>query len=193
MTKRKENPQVIRNDPEKLFWSKVPQGLAPDECWEWTSPRWEQGYGAYKTGGKMYKAHRVMWEKAHGMPIPDGLLVCHTCDNPPCVNPAHLFLGTHVDNGQDMSQKGRGHYQKNPQLVMRGEAHPHHELNERDVLAIRRLAASRKYLQREIAEMFGITTVAVSHIVTGRKWASVPATPESPIRTPRRGRTKLDP
>lgn len=75
-------------------------------CWEWTGASSNEGYGRVKVAGKLESPHRLMWEEENG-PIPDGLWILHDCDNPPCVNPAHLFLGTRSDNMLDASKKGR--------------------------------------------------------------------------------------
>jgi hypothetical protein len=75
-------------------------------CWEWTGYRTRDGYGSVKHAGKMMKAHRVAYEAAYD-PIPDGMIVCHKCDNPACCNPNHLWLGTDADNQRDMVAKGR--------------------------------------------------------------------------------------
>lgn len=88
------------------FWSKVKK---TDSCWIWTGGHLKHGYGMIRAGGTEHRrlgAHRVSW-MIHHNEIPNGLYVLHHCDNPPCVNPAHLFLGTHLDNVRDMHQKGR--------------------------------------------------------------------------------------
>lgn len=79
-------------------------------CIEWTGARFANGgYGAKKVRGKMCRVHRLEWERVHG-PIPEGLCVLHRCDNPPCYNIDHLFLGTVMDNVRDMIAKGRDNY-----------------------------------------------------------------------------------
>ena len=89
------------------FWEKVDQSGGLFACWPWTANRNSRGYGdRFRVGDKQYRAHRFAYELTHG-PIPDGLLVCHSCDNPPCCNPAHLWLGTAADNHADRNRKGR--------------------------------------------------------------------------------------
>ena len=78
----------------------------PDDCWEWTGARNKKGYGQFGAGYVMYVASRASWIISNGE-IPAGMFVCHKCDNPPCVNPAHLFLGTNRDNVMDCVSKGR--------------------------------------------------------------------------------------
>jgi hypothetical protein len=113
-----EFQRVITNPPrsttkhcsiECRFWSKVDKSSGPDACWTWTSKARSndgKGYGAFNSGSGSVRAHRFAWELTNG-PIPDGLHVCHECDNPLCCNPAHFFLGTPKDNNADMISKGR--------------------------------------------------------------------------------------
>lgn len=93
------------------FWARVNEDgpvLRPElgPCWPWGCG---PGYGQVQVGPTRESTHRISWE-IHVGPIPPGLCVCHKCDNPPCVNPAHLFLGTHLDNARDREAKGRGHH-----------------------------------------------------------------------------------
>ena len=92
------------------FWKKV-QKYQSDECWIWQGSKTSAGYGQLWVDCKQVYAHRVSWE-IHYEVIPDGMFVCHTCDNPICANPRHLFLGTASDNMRDMVAKGRNHNAK---------------------------------------------------------------------------------
>lgn len=140
-----------------------------NDCYEWPGLR-SGGYGVIYTSTGNLRAHRVVWEAVNG-PIPDGMVIMHTCDNPPCVNPAHLRLGTQAENVQDMCIKGRrrGGWPKDMNI---GERHPNARLTKEDVLEIRRLAAEG-VSQRTIAEEFATPQANVSRIVQRKRWAHI--------------------
>ena len=148
------------------FWSKVHKGN-PDECWPWVAAK-ANGYGRVWLGGspptgRLYPAHRIAWVLVNS-PIPDGLCVCHHCDNPACVNPAHLFLGTNEDNMADMVAKGR---------QVRGELHGRAKLTEAEVRAIRREYAVGDITYREIGEQYRVSLPLIHNIVHRKRWKHV--------------------
>lgn len=147
------------------FWSKVNIGN-PSECWEWQAFRSRLGYGRLMFQGKVCAAHRVSWAITNGE-IPDGLCVLHKCDNRACVNPNHLFLGTQVENIQDMIRKGRK--RNNPS---KGEASKNAKLTTDDIHKIRQFHAEGKS-HKQIAKMFGICFQEISKIVRGERWAHI--------------------
>jgi len=148
---------------QECFWSKVDK-RGTDDCWEWQGSINSRGYGTISVNSKTKRAHRVSWELTHG-PIPEGLCVCHRCDNPICVNPSHLFLGTHTDNMRDMIQKGRDIHDVGP----RGEKNGQCKLTKQDVHTIRCFLRA-KYIQREIAEAYRVSRGTINAIATGRNW-----------------------
>lgn len=143
------------------FWSKVSIGPS-DACWPWQSSKWGV-YGVFWFAPRYEAAHRVAWILTFG-PIPDGLWVLHKCDNPPCCNPAHLFLGTHRDNMLDMHRKRRG--AKCPEC---GQHHPGSKLNHEAVRAIRsELVKGRS--QAAIGREFGVSHGTIHLIANGITW-----------------------
>lgn len=127
-------------------------------CWEWEGHVITDGYGHIRVGKTMALTHRIAWEIANG-PIPDGVLVCHRCDNPPCVRPDHLFLGDDAANAADRDEKGR----LGPRV---GEFNGNAKLSESDVVAIRQDPRPRK----EIAYELRVSIATIDHIKTGRSW-----------------------
>jgi hypothetical protein len=97
----------VKADPYERFMSYVDTGGGPDTCWSWTGGRATGGYGNFWAGGSQVLAHRWLLSFLRGQPICPGEVVCHRCDNPPCVNPAHLYVGDHFTNMQDMVERGR--------------------------------------------------------------------------------------
>lgn len=141
---------------ERRFWASTDK-RGPDECWNWIAYT-KGGYGAIRVGGRQKSAHRVSWELHNGS-IGKGLWVLHRCDNPRCVNPAHLFLGTQVDNMRDMAAKARN---KPPRL--HGTRNPMAKLTDEQCEAIRTAEGT----QDEIAARFGTSQSHVSSIRSGR-------------------------
>ena len=148
----------------KPFWDKVQKSAGSDVCWIWTAGKNADGYG---TLGGGLRAHRVSYEMRHG-PIPNGMCVCHSCDNPSCVNPAHLWLGTHQDNMADRSRKGRSSGGR-----MVGTEHPNAKLTDDMVREIRHLYASGEYMQKDLARMYGVSDMVISLLVRGKTWKHV--------------------
>lgn len=148
------------------YWPRVDK-RGPDECWPWMANICSTGYGGFSLGGKKVLTHRLAWMLANG-PIPPGAWILHRCDNPPCCNPAHLFLGTTADNTRDRDSKGRG---------ARGERVGSSKLTKDQVAEIRRRLATGEF-QRLIAADFGVSQVTISHIALGKKWKHVPAPAE---------------
>ncbi len=151
---------IIGND-EKRFWSKVEK---TDTCWLWRGALQPNGYGYFKLAGKNLKAHRYSYYLAHGEE-PGAFFVCHTCDNPRCVNPEHLWLGTQLDNIKDMLAKGRNY-------IPLAEECNLSKLSKKDVVQIRDLL-NEKITQKEIAKRFNVTQSAISAIKLGRTWSLV--------------------
>lgn len=145
----------------RRFWSHVD---CSSECWLWKSAKLPKGYGLFTVNnGKRWQnvlAHRISW-LIHNSSIPNELLVCHKCDNPSCVNPSHLFLGTCKDNLQDQVSKGRSRY---------GERHHNVKLTEKDVAEIMSLR-EKGLTHKEIASKFGVSRNNVTNILNGRRWS----------------------
>ncbi len=167
----------ITDDQKARFWSKVTKP-GPGECWSWAGARNKNGYGVYGIGpacAAARLAHRVAFFLHHGVD-PGETGVCHTCDNPPCCNPAHLFLGTQSDNMRDASLKGRTQW---PGPVPR-------KLTADSVREIRRLASSGRPLA-VIATDFGVSHQMIWKIVRRKAWADIPHEPPTtqPLSEPR--------
>jgi len=143
-------------------------------CWLWAGsfPACNR-YGRFPRDGKWRAAHRVAWELLRGA-IPDGLCVLHKCDVTACVNPDHLFLGTHTDNMRDMVSKRRHAFHRDPTRIKRGRQHGAAKLADDKILSIRNLS-KRGETQAAIARQFGISQGHVWRIVHGTRWAHVGA------------------
>lgn len=152
-----------RRPIRERFWEKVKKSSDRDGCWIYTARKNSKGgYGMFSVGQMELYAHRVSWELTYGA-IPDGLLVLHDCDNPPCVRPSHLFLGDNDDNMRDMMRKGR---------QCRGVDAYTAKLNPRKVKQIRKLFP--KMMRKDIAKMFGISPRQVLSIGRREHWRHIP-------------------
>ena len=162
------NDLVARNTP----------ALSDEKCWPWQGAKLKTGYGVVKHRCKQYKAHRASFAIHRGQ-IPGGMLVCHHCDNPSCVNPSHLFLGTPQDNMTDKVQKGRqsrgdehaksiAKSEKHQSAIVRGEKHGRSKLSDDQRANIIKLLNDGELNQTQIAQMFSITQSNVS--VINRRW-----------------------
>lgn len=145
-------------------------------CLEWIGAK-RKGYGRLRIAGKDYAAHKLSWIESNG-PIPNGMWVLHRCDNPACIQPSHLFLGTAKDNFDDMHCKGR-------YTPPRGEKQPNAKLNADKVLSLRKLYAKGMQF-RQMAKAFGINEATIKDCVRGETWSHIPGGIPSP--TPLRGR-----
>ncbi len=146
------------------FWSKVSK-TDGDGCWHWAAGLTPKGYGNFNSGkGRSSRAHRVAWELANG-PVPTGLLVCHRCDNPSCVRPDHLFLGTDADNMSDKAAKGRG----TAPPTWTGADHPRARLTEECVRQLR-ILAELGIPSTWMAERYGVSRHTAARAAAGRTY-----------------------
>jgi len=158
--------EFIIDTMEIAFWKKVKKGSS-DDCWEWQSNTDKDGYGILNGRPKegfpkaLYKAHRMAWQFSNG-DIPKGLCVCHSCDNPTCCNPKHLWLGTSQENTADMVKKGRAAHNRETAI-----------LTEDDVLKIRKMNGTNS----EISKIFGVARRTINAVKNYETWAHLRDTP----------------
>lgn len=155
-------PIDISGNSVDRFWGKVSK--FGGECWNWTAATRSTGYGCMKLDGRLISAHRFSFVLHFGE-VPEGLIVCHRCDNRLCVRPDHLFAGTPHANVSDMDGKGR-------RGVARGESQGNAKLSEADIYQFFVLRESG-YSNRKIAAMFGVDSSTVNCVFTGRSWRHV--------------------
>lgn len=200
---------ITDRDVER-FWGNVDKtGNGPrGECWHWVAARNEHGYGMMRIRKRSIRAHRISALLA-GKLTDASLDVCHECDNPQCVNPSHLFVGTALDNMRDMVKKGRhaskrgtDHIQRGdahwsrrcPELVKRDEDHPHRKnptrvargekaglakLTDEIVLLCRRSYFNKDRTQRSLAKEYGVSSIAMFNAIHGKTWKHIQEKPIS--------------
>ena len=148
-----------RKSIEERFWSRVDK-LGENECWNWLGSKLRGGYGNLNIDGGTFQAHRVSYILHFGE-IPDGMLVCHTCDNPPCVNPKHLWLGTHLDNARDKVNKHR---------QAKGEFCGRVKYTAEEIGCIRLVYFYSHCSMHKIARLYKITYSHINAILHNRVW-----------------------
>ena len=165
---RKTVPFTVTASRAERFWSKVDKS---GDCWLWTKGKSPWGYGEFWVRDSNRMAHRVAYQITFG-PIPDGLLVCHTCDNPLCVNPDHLFLGTDQDNSRDAAAKGR---LRLPTARAVGGKNGKAKLTESDVRLIRaELFGLRPPEGVALAKKYGVCARTICDIKYRKTWGHLP-------------------
>lgn len=170
---------------EQAFWAKV-QKAGADECWPWTGAAGPSGHGQLRFRKKHTRATAVAWKFAHGDWPPTGKHLCHKCDNPPCCNPAHLFLGTPKDNMQDCIDKGRFRFLAPRRGVLNNKARLTWEL----VAEVRRRYSASETIS-ELARLLGFARSTLREVVNGRNWQSADV-PRNPRRPPSHLTAKID-
>jgi hypothetical protein len=182
--------RLVAEPLEERFWNNVYKEH-PSGCWLWEGSTDRGGYGWVMGMGER-KAHRVSWVIHFGV-IPDELFVLHKCDNPSCVNPEHLYLGTHLDNVRDAKERKRyrgavgdaNGLRKYPEKV-RGSNNGMSKLTEADVVEMRQLRAEGARVS-DIAEKYKLTCAHTSKILVGKLWSHVPGSVQDHVTNAQRG------
>jgi hypothetical protein len=176
----------------RIFWSRVEKLATECGCWIWIGACGDSTHGQQRIHDVICATHRVSWAIHHG-PIPSGLNVLHHCDNPSCVRPDHLFLGTQQDNVDDMMRKGRAStgarhseilkrvvqrganhvFKRRPDLIPRGEAQGQAKLKTIDVIAIREIYARGFVTQQQLGTMYGVHQNCISQIIRRVRWSHI--------------------
>lgn len=154
------------------FWVRVVVSPDLDKCWTWKGCTNRKGYGTVVYRGVKWVASRLAYTLAVG-DIPQGMMVLHSCDNPPCCNPKHLRPGTALDNTRDMWARNRAKI-----VPVRGSKHGNSVLTEEDVYQIKTMLTGKRGEYEPLARMYGVTKTAIQHIAYGITWRHIELRPE---------------
>lgn len=171
---KKPRGEYKKQPIEERFWSKVDRSGGPDACWPWTASRRLNGYGQFGVRANCKDlppalSHRVAYELTKGA-IPDGMYICHSCDNPPCCNPDHLWFGSPDDNMRDCARKGRAAKTGSGKFGEASNTAKYSEEKVREILSLRKQGLSQHAISRAV----GIPRPTIKDIVTGRSWPHIP-------------------
>ena len=158
------SPTDFPDDVKARFWAKV-ERREPDQCWPWNAYRNVGGYGRLKINGRPHCASRLALQIALGRKLNKTENACHRCDNPPCCNPVHLFVGTQKKNMMDSSKKGRIHRWNGARA---GEGNPASKLTQEKVLEI--LSLRGHLTQDMLAEKYGVSRATISNVMRQKNW-----------------------
>jgi len=156
---------------EARFWSKVNR-QSEESCWEWVGAgaKTKHGYGRIRVDGQMRQVNHVAWELVHGEPVPVGMVMRHSCDNPLCVNPKHLLAGTRSDSVANAIAKGSLKLKPPKGRKFSDEFNPSRKLTQSEVDEIRSRYKGGDVYQRELAEEYGVTRANISSIIREKTW-----------------------
>lgn len=157
----RQEKMVRKEEDLKRFWSKVKK---TSNCWVWTGMKTSLNYGVFSYRGKDVYSHRFSYE-IHNGNIKKNYCICHKCDNPPCINPDHLFMGTKADNSKDAKSKGRNLLQGHP-----GESHCAHKLTMKQVTSIRSEFKRYVVTRFSLASKYNVSQHTISDILYGKSW-----------------------
>jgi hypothetical protein len=156
----------VRRNTKESIWERIDK-KGEDECWEWMGPTTNDGYGRIGINRKYYSVHRLVYELTKGK-IPNGKVVMHLCNNPPCCNPKHLRRGSIKDNVTQMYRENRDRH-----VIQEGELNNNSKLSVGEVIEIRKLYTIGNYSQRELGKQYGMSQGSISSIVNRRVWKNI--------------------
>lgn len=168
--KNKKGFYIYEPNYEKRFWQFVKK--ESNGCWIWTGSN-DGRYGRFCFNYKIRTTHRIAYELSRRVKLKSSELICHKCDNPPCVRPTHLFKGTISDNAKDMIKKGRGYFQKNPDKIPRGEKSKCSRLKTKEVIFIKKSMINKTMNALSLSKKFNVTRSYIYDLAKNKSWKHI--------------------